>query len=116
MTIFRITPSSYFGDEAILVTADRDGLRLFVSTLQAARSTGDATFDSEGVQYRIKRESGAADLEVGDSTVVCRFDDAKITEIIDLSEPLIASNTAGHQYVDIETPTATLIISVDESG
>lgn len=114
MTTFRITPSSYFGDEATLATGDRDGLRLFVDALQTALGVGEAIFDCGSVRYRIERRSGAAELAVGDGTVVFRFDSAKITEIIDLTEPLIATATAGHQYVDIHSPTSTLIISVDE--
>lgn len=46
--------------------------------------------------------------------MVFQLDGAKITEIIDLTEPLIATNTRRHQYVDIDSPTSTLVISVDE--
>lgn len=115
MAKFRITPSSYFGDEATLVSADRDGLRLFVSALRSARDIGDSTFASEGVQYRIERHHGAANLDLEQSPALWRLDSEKIAEIIDLTEPLIASNTAGHQYVDIDSPTSTLVVSLDES-
>lgn len=116
MTTFHITPSSYFGDEATLATGDRDGLRLFVESLQAALRFREAEFHSDSVQYRIELQSGAAELALGDGTVVFRLDGAKITEIIDLTEALIASSTAGHQYVDIDSPTSTLVIAVDEGG
>ncbi|MBU9766054.1 hypothetical protein FR943_19685 [Mycobacterium sp. TNTM28] len=116
MTIFRITPSSYFGDAATLATADRDGLRLFVSALQSAQITGVACFDSEGVQHRIEQQSGAAVLEAARDSVVWRLDIEKIEEIIDLAESLIVRGAGGHQYVDIDSPTSTLVISVDEPG
>ncbi|WP_301123009.1 hypothetical protein [Mycolicibacterium fortuitum] len=113
MATFHITASSYYGDEATRASGDRDGLRLFVNSLQTALGNGDAVFDSDGIRYRIERQSDAAELAAENGDFVFRLDSAKITEIVDLTEPLIASNTAGHQYVDITRPTSTLVISVD---
>lgn len=115
MTTFHITASSYFGDEATLASGDRDGLRLFVNSLQAALDNGGAVFDSDGIRYRIERQSGAAELAAESGDFVFRLDGAKITVIVDLTEPLIASDTAGHQYVDTTSPTSTLVISVDRT-
>ncbi|OMC51967.1 hypothetical protein A5742_17705 [Mycolicibacterium fortuitum] len=116
MTTFHVKPSSYFGDEATVATGDRDGLRLFVDTLRSALSGDEAGFDCDGIRYRIARRSGAAELAQGNGTVVFRLDGAKISEVADLTGALIASNTAGHHYVDIDSPTSTLVISVDECG
>ncbi|NLP98468.1 hypothetical protein HGO75_22095, partial [Mycobacterium tuberculosis] len=56
-----------------------------------------------------------ADMELGSQTVVWRFDDTKLVEILDKLSPLIDGEGPGHQYIDdLNSPAPTLMISVDE--
>ncbi|MET2813373.1 hypothetical protein ABXU76_20705, partial [Mycobacterium tuberculosis] len=53
--------------------------------------------------------------ELGSQTVVWRFDDTKLVEILDKLSPLIDGEGPGHQYIDdLNSPAPTLMISVDE--
>jgi hypothetical protein len=117
MTIFRVGffPDFNWGDDAVLVGADRNGLRIFQSALRSAHEAGEATFELHEVRHRIVRQDNAADIELGSQTVVWRFDDTKLAEILDLLVPLVNIEKAAHQYFDdLNSPDATLIISVDE--
>ncbi len=114
MTVFRVKPDSYFGDEAVLAYADRAGMRMFNSAVLSALKDGEASFEVDGVEHRIIRQRNAADVEQGSRTVTWRFDDAKLIEISDLVAPLIDDEGAGHQYLDINSPASTLTLSVDE--
>jgi hypothetical protein len=114
MTVFCLKPFSYFGDEAILAYADRSGMRVFQSAVQSARGDGRATFELDGIQHKLVRQAAAADIEQGPQTVVWRLADAKLTEILDLVEPLVDIEKPGHQYVDLNSPVSTLTLSVNE--
>lgn len=114
MTIFRVKPDTYFGDEAILACADRAGMRMFQSAVRATQKDGQATFEIEGVRHQIVRQGNGADVEQEPHTIVWRFDDAKLSEILNLIGPLIDTEGAGHQYVDLNSPVPTLTLSVDE--
>jgi hypothetical protein len=117
MTIFRVGyfPDFNWGDDAVLVGADRNGLRIFQSALRSAHEAGEATFELHGVRHRIVRQDNAADVELGSQTVVWRFDDTKLAEILDLLVPLVNIEKPAHQYFDdLDSPDATLIITVDE--
>ncbi|SON63145.1 hypothetical protein MSIMFI_04675 [Mycobacterium simulans] len=116
MSVFRV---NFFPDfkwsDVVLAAADREGLRIFQSAVRLARENGNATFEVDGIQHRIVRQSGAADIELGSQTVAWRFDDAKLAEILDMIVPLIDIAGPGHQYVDdLNSPAPTLLISVDE--
>jgi hypothetical protein len=64
---------------------------------------------------QVVREEGAADIELGPQTVVWRFDDAKLLEMLDLMVPMVNSNSPGHQYVDdLKSPVELLVLSHDE--
>jgi hypothetical protein len=115
MAVLRVQPYEDIGTPAILVNADRDGMRMFQSAVRSAHETGEATFDFGGITHHFLRQDGAADIEVGSHTVVWRFDDAKLVEMLDLIPPLVDIPGPGHQYVDdIKSPVETLVLSVDE--
>jgi hypothetical protein len=112
MTIFRITLDNCFGD-VVLAAADRDGLRVFQSAVRSGHEGGQATFEVDGVQHRIVRESKAADIELGSQSVALRRRAAD--RILDKVAPLIDTPGPGHQYIDgLTGPAPTLLISVDE--
>ena len=115
MAVLSVQPFEDIGTPAILANADRDGMRLFQSAVRSAHESGEATFEFNAVTHHVVRQHDAADIEFGPHTVVWRFDDAKLVEMLDLIPPLIDLPGPGHQYVDyIKSPVETLVLSVDE--
>jgi hypothetical protein len=115
MAVLRVQPFEDIGTPAILVNADRDGMRLFQSAVRSAHESGEATFEFNAITHHVVRQDGAADIELGPHTVVWRFDDAKLVEMLDLIPPLIDLPGPGHQYVDdLKSPVEVLVLSVDE--
>jgi hypothetical protein len=116
VTTFRV---GFFPDfkwnDVVLVGADRDGMRVFRSALRSAHEDGEGAFELHGVQHRIVRQSGAADIELGSPSVVWRFDKAKLAEILDMVVELIDVDHPAHNYFDdLNSPAATLMLSIDE--
>ncbi|WP_235660268.1 hypothetical protein, partial [Mycobacteroides abscessus] len=95
-------------------TRHQDGLRVFESALRTAQEAGRSSFDSGGVVNQIVRQKGSADIEFSQQVIVWRFDDEKLSELIALTESLTGAESAAHQYIDINSPTSTLVISVGE--
>jgi hypothetical protein len=115
MPAFRVQPFEDIGVPAILVNADRDGMRMFRSAVRSAHNDGAATFEFDAIKHYVMRQDGAADIELGLQTVVWRFDDAKLVEMLNLTEPLVDIEKPAHQYVDdLNGPMETLVLSVDE--
>jgi hypothetical protein len=103
------------GDDVVLVVADRDGMRMFQSAVQSAHDHGAASFEFDAIKHHVVRQDGAADIELGPQTVVWRFDDGRLVEMLNLIEPLVDTEGPGHQYVDdLNSPAETLILSVDQ--
>jgi hypothetical protein len=101
MAVFRV---GFFPDfkwsDVVLVGADRDGMRVFQSTLRSAHEDGEGSFDLHGIQHQIVRQDGAADIELGSKIVAWRFDDTKILEILDMVAGLIDVDHPAHNYFD----------------
>ena len=115
MAFFKVQPFEYFGDPAILVSADREGMGMLQSAVRSAHERGTATFQCAGVSHRVQRQEGAADLQLSPRAVEWRFDDHRLTEILDLIEPLVDGARSGHQYVDdLHSPVETLVLSMNE--
>jgi hypothetical protein len=117
MATFRVGffPDFNWGDDAVLVGADRDGMRIFQSAVRSAHDDGAANFELDAIKHHIVRQDGAADIELGSQTIVWRFDDAKLVELLNLIEPLVDVMKPAHNYFDdLNSPDATLILSVDE--
>jgi hypothetical protein len=116
MAVFRV---GFFRDfkwsDVVLVGADRDGTRVFLSALRSAHEDGKGSFELHGIQHQIVRQNGAADIELGPGTVVWRFDDTKLAEILDMIVQLIDANHPSHNYFDdLNSPVKSLMLSVDE--
>lgn len=115
MAIFQVQPFEDIGVPAILVNADRDGMGMFQSAVRSAHEGGVAAFEFNSVNHHVVRQEGAAAIELSPHTVVWRFDDEKLVEMVELMEPLVHSGRPGHQYVDgLNSPVETLVLSVDE--
>jgi hypothetical protein len=117
MAIFRVGFFSEFdcGDDVVLVAADRDGMRMFQSAVRSAHDDGAASFEFDAIKHHVVRQDSAADIKLGPQTVVWRFDDTKLVELLNLIEPLVDIIKPGHNYLDdLTSPAETLILSVDE--
>ncbi|MBO0880038.1 MAG: hypothetical protein J2P17_06665 [Mycobacterium sp.] len=95
--------------------ADRNGMRMLQSAVQSAHDDGAANFEFDAIKHHVVRQDGAADIELGTQTIVWRFDDTKLVEMLDLIEPLVDIIKPAHNYFDdLNSPDTTLILSVDE--
>lgn len=120
MSIVRVNflPEFHFGDDAVLLTVDGDGLEAFGAALNHAIIHRSSQLRHDGDEQEFYIESGASSIEISPGQVVWRLDEAKAAEIADdlavLSTPRAGGKTAGHFYVDITSPAETLVISRDE--
>lgn len=108
----------HFGDDAVLLTVDADGLEKFKAAVEHARSNRSSRLRHDGVEQEFHIEPGAARVELSPERVVWRLDDAKAAEIADALAVLSAlghgGKAAGHFYVDMTSPAETLVLSRDE--
>jgi hypothetical protein len=114
MAKLRVEPFEDIGDPAILLNADRDGMRMFQSAVLLAHDNGEAIFEFDRITHQVVRQVDAADVELGPQKVVWRFDDAALLELLDLIPPLVDLPGPSHQYVDLNSPVEVLVLSVDE--
>jgi hypothetical protein len=117
MAIFRVGyfPDFDLGDAVVLVGADRDGMSTFQCAVRSAHEDGAASFEFDAIKHSVVRQDDAADIELGSQTVVWRFDDAKLVEMLNLIEPLVDIIKPAHNYFDdLSSPAEILILSVDE--
>ncbi len=117
MTVVRaeLARQFYFGDDAVLLVMDTDGVKTFLSTVVLAQQHGASRLESDGTVHDLFIEPNAADIELHDDRVVWRLDPVKATEIIELLSAMTQSTPrAGHYYVDISTPAETLVLSHNE--
>lgn len=121
MSIIRVNflPEFYFGDDAVLLTLDGGGVDELKAALSDAKQHGASRLEHDGVTHEFHIESETADIELDPIHVVWRLDEAKAAEIIeDLAvlsdEGSVGRPAKGHFYVDMSTPTKTLVVSRDE--
>jgi hypothetical protein len=115
MAKLRVEPFEDMGDPAILLNTDQAGIRIFDAAVREAHQTGEAAFEHDGVKHKVLREDGAGDIELSPRTVVWRFDDARLLELLELMDPMVSSDRPGHQYFDnLKSPVDLLVLSHDE--
>jgi hypothetical protein len=114
MTIFCVQPDTYFNDEGIHACANHAGMRMFQSAARPARKAGRATLEIDGIYHEVVRQENVADVEQAPQSIIWRFDASKLSELPDLIGPLIDTEGAGHQYVDLNSPARILTLFVDE--
>ena len=112
----QMIPEFYFGDDAILLAADREGIDAFKRALSDAAMKQDMPVDlmSEGVRHEFVLGRPEARVELQENYVIWHLPDQKISEILDKLASLKAAPHPSHHYVDIDNPAGTLILSVDE--
>jgi len=109
-----LAPKFYFGRDAVLFAMDNAGVNPFRAALTQAQQQGSSRLDVDEMTHQVLVEPGAAEVQFQDAKAVWRIDHAKAAEIIELLTDMSQHPGAGHHYVDISAPAATLVISVDE--
>ncbi len=115
MNIIRVAllPDFMWGDDVVLLAMDGVGVTTFTDALNDAVRLGSMQLEHDGVAHEFVIQAGVADIELGENRVVWRLDDAKAVEIVeDLT--IMRDGDAPGQYVDISSPTKTLVLSRDE--
>ena len=98
----------------VLLAMDGAGVTTFITVLRAAEQRGSSELEHDGVTHQFVIQAGAADIELGEYRVVWRLDHAKAVEIVGDLTVMSSNDRPGHDYVDIATPTNTLVLSRDE--
>jgi hypothetical protein len=115
MNIIRVELAPEFrGEDVVLLAMDGGGLTTFITALSDAKQRGSSQLEHDGVTHQFVIQAGAADIELGENRVVWRLDHAKAVEIIEDLTAMSRSDRPGHSYVEISTPTNTLVLSRDE--
>jgi hypothetical protein len=116
MNIIRVEllPDFMWGDDVVLLAMDGAGVATFADALTDALQRGTCQLEHDGVTHQFVMQAGAADIEVGEDRVVWRLDRTKAVEIADDLTTIRDADGPGHHYVDIYSPTNTLVLSRDE--
>ena len=116
MNIIRVEllPDFMWGDDVVLLAMDGAGVATFADALNDAVRLGLSQLEHGGVMHEFVMQTGAADIEMGEDRVVWRLDRTKAVEIVDDLTAIRDADGPSHNYVDISTPTTTLVLSRDE--
>jgi len=116
MNIIRVEllPDFMWGDDVVLLAMDGAGVVTFADALNDAVGKGSSRLEHSGVMHEFVMQAGAADIEIGEDRVVWRLDRTKAVEIVDDLTAIRDADGPGHDYVDISSPTNTLVLSRDE--
>ncbi|MEE6137973.1 hypothetical protein SKC41_16795 [Mycobacterium sp. 050128] len=106
----------YFGEDAVLLALDVEGLSAFLVAQIHAQEEGSSRLDVDGTIHQFLIEGTASDIEFydDDGRAVWHLSDAKAQEIIELLTDMSQHPGRGHYYVDMFTPAGTLVISLNE--
>jgi hypothetical protein len=115
MNIIRVELAPEFrGEDVVLLAMDGAGVTTFVTALRDAEQRGSSQLEHDGLTHQFVIQACAADIELGANRVVWRLDNAKAVEIVEDLTVMSNNDRPGHNYVDISTPTNTLVLSRDE--
>ena len=115
MNIIRAELAPEFrGEDVVLLAMDGGGMETFTAALRDAEERGSSQLEHDGVTHQFVMQADSADIELGENRVVWRLDHAKAAEIVEDLTVMNNNDRPGHNYVDICTPTNTLVLSRDE--
>jgi len=115
MNIIRAELAPEFrGEDVVLLAMDGAGVTTFLTALRGAEQRGGSQLEHDGITHQFVIQAGAADIELGENRVVWLLDHAKAVEIVEDLTVMSNNDRPGHNYVDISTPTNTLVLSRDE--
>jgi hypothetical protein len=101
-------------EDVVLLAMDGAGLTTFITVLREAQERGSSQLEHNGITHQFVIQPGAADIELGANRVVWRVDRAKAVEIVEDLALMSNDDRPSHSYVDISSPTNTLVLSRDE--
>ena len=112
----KMIPEFYFGDDAVLLAADREGIDAFERALSDAAEKKElpADLSFEGIRHEFDVREPETRVELHENSVIWHLPDQKVSEILDKLASLQAASHPSHHYVDIDSPAGTLILSIDE--
>ncbi len=100
MTIIRVEFAPGFrGEDVVLLAMDAAGVVTFAAALKDAAVRGTSQLQHGGVTHEFLIQADAADIKLGDISVVWRLDPVKAVEIIEDLEELSGGDRPGHHYV-----------------
>jgi hypothetical protein len=102
------------GGNVVLLAMDGPGLGTLAAALREADRRGSSRLEHDGVTHVFLVRAGAAEVDLGGDEVRWRLDHAKAREILEHLTSMSDSDRPCHQYVDISSPTDTLVLSRDE--
>jgi hypothetical protein len=115
MNLIRVELAPEFrGEDVVLLAMDGVGVTTFLAALSDAAQRGSSGLEHDRVTHQFVIQPGAADIELGKNRVMWRLDQGKAAEIIQDLTVMSTQDGPGHDYVDISTPTSTLVLSRDE--
>jgi len=117
MAVIRVKkmPGFYFGDDAVLLAADREGIERFERTLSdTTKERAASHLTALGTCHEFHIGGSEARVQFEEGRVIWRLSEEKASEILHMLAPLKASMGPGHQYIDIDSPAHTLILSKEE--
>jgi hypothetical protein len=115
MNIIRAELASEFrGEDVVLLAMDGARVTTFLTAPRDAGQRRASQLKHDGITHQFVIQVGADDVELGENRVVCRPDHAKAAEIVEDLTVMSKDDRPGHNYVDIASPTKTLVLSRDE--
>ena len=116
MAVIRVKmiPGFYLGDDAVLLAADRKGMEAFERALSATvrKENAPPHLIASGTSHEFHIGGSAAQVQLEEGRVMWRL--SRASEILAMLASLTASIGPGHQYIDIDSPAQTLILSKEE--
>ncbi len=118
MAVIRVKMISGFhlGDDAVLLAADGEGIEAFERALSATTRKQDVPpqLIASGTRHEFHIGGSDARVQFVDGRVIWRLSEEKASEILDMLAPLKVSMGPAHQYIDLDSPAQTLILSKEE--
>lgn len=103
MTLVRagLAEGFYFGEDAVLLALDTDGVKTFLTALTEAEQQGSSRLDLDGTVHEFLIEGNASEIEFRDEndTVVWRLGGSKAREIGELLTDMSRHPGRGNYYV-----------------
>jgi hypothetical protein len=118
MAVIRVKmiPRFYLGDDAVLLAADREGMEAFERALSATAKKENVPphLIASGTSHEFHIGGSDAQVQLEEGRMIWPLSEEKASEILDMLAPLKASMGPSHQYIDIDSPAQTLILSKEE--
>ena len=102
------------GGDVVLLAMDTPGVRIFLAALRDALQRGASQLIHKGTTQKFHIRTGVVDIEFGDNCVVWYLDRTTAAEIEECLDTFSGPDRPQHQYLDIDSPAETLVLSHDK--